>query len=72
MSPSLYGFVKSCEPVSPEEVASDFLSLENPNGDARAIVERLVGGDPRFGWEDEVLRTVDPASLALDEAPYVV
>ena len=72
MSPSLYGFVKSCEPVSPEEVASDFLSLENPNGDARAIVERLVGGDPRFGWEDEVLRTVDPASLALEEAPYVV
>ncbi|HEY0129612.1 MAG TPA: exonuclease domain-containing protein, partial [Rubrobacteraceae bacterium] len=58
--------------MSPEEVASDFLSLENPNGDARAIVERLVGGDPRFGWEDEVLRTVDPASLALEEAPYVV
>jgi DNA polymerase-3 subunit epsilon len=72
VSPSLYGFVKSCEPVSPEEVASDFLSLESPNGDARAIVERLVGGDPRFGWEDEVLRTVDPASLALEEAPYVV
>ena len=58
--------------MSPEEVATDFLSLESPNGDARAIVERLVGGDPRFGWEDEVLRTVDPASLALEEAPYVV
>jgi DNA polymerase-3 subunit epsilon len=72
VSPSLYGFVKSREPVSPEEVASDFLSLESPNGDARAIVERLVDGDPRFGWEDEVLRTVDPASLALEEAPYVI
>jgi DNA polymerase-3 subunit epsilon len=35
-------------------------------------VERLVDGDPRFGWEDEVLRTVDPASLALEEAPYVI
>ncbi len=72
MSPSLYGFVKSREPVSPEEVASDFLSLESPNGDARAIVEGLVDGDPRFGWEEEVLRTVDPASLALEEAPYVI
>ena len=72
MSPSLYGFVKSREPVSPEVVASDFLSLESPNGDARAIVERLVGGDPRFGWEDEALRTVDPASLALEEASYVI
>lgn len=72
MSPSLYGFVKSREPVSPEEVASDFLSLESPNGSARAVVEGLVGGDPRFGWEDEVLRTVDPASLALEEAPYVI
>jgi DNA polymerase-3 subunit epsilon len=72
VSPSLYGFVKGHEPVSPEEVASNFLSLDSPNGDARAIVERLVGGDPRFGWEDEVLRTVDPASLALEEAPYVV
>ena len=72
MSPSLYGFVKSREPVSPEEVATDFLSLESPNGDARAIVERLVDGDPRFGWEDKVLRTVDPTSLALEEAPYVI
>jgi DNA polymerase III subunit epsilon len=72
VSPSLYGFVKSREPVSPEVVASDFLSLESPNGDARAIVERLVGGDPRFGWEDEALRTVDPASLALEEASYVI
>jgi DNA polymerase III subunit epsilon len=72
VSPSLYGFVKSREPVSPEEVASDFLSLESPNGDARAIVGRLVDGDPRFGWEDEVLRTVDLASLALEEAPYVI
>jgi DNA polymerase-3 subunit epsilon len=72
VSPSLYRFVKGREPVSPEEVASEFLSLTSPNGAARASVEKLVNGDPRFAWEDEVLRTVDPASLALREAPYVV
>jgi len=72
VSPSLYGFVKDREPVSPEEVASEFLSLSRSNGDSRAIVEQLVSGDPRFAWEEEVLRTVDPASLALEEAPYVV
>ncbi|MDP9486056.1 MAG: exonuclease domain-containing protein, partial [Actinomycetota bacterium] len=72
MSSSLYGFVKDREPVSPEEVASEFLALARSNGDSRAIVEDLVGDDPRFAWEEEVLRTVDPASLALEEAPYVV
>jgi DNA polymerase-3 subunit epsilon len=72
VSPSLYGFVRDHEPVSPEEIATEFLSLSNPNGDARALVERLIAGDSRFVWEDEDLRTVPASSLALVEAPYVV
>ena len=72
MSLSLYGFVRAREPVSPEEVAAEFLSLPNPNGDARARVEKLVGKDPRFFWEGEALATADTVSLKLDEAPYVV
>jgi DNA polymerase-3 subunit epsilon len=72
VSPSLYGFVRDHEPVSPEEISAGFLSLSNPNGDARALVERLVAGDPRFVWEVEDLRTVHTGSLALEEAPYVV
>ena len=72
MSASLYGFVKDHEPVSPEEISTEFLSLTSPNGDARALVERLVEGDPRFVWEDEGLRTAHAGSLALEEAPYVV
>jgi DNA polymerase III subunit epsilon len=72
VSPSLYGFVRGREPVSPEEVAAEFLSLPNPNGDARARVEELVGGDPRFLWDGEALTIADPLSLAPEEAPYVV
>ena len=72
MSPSLFGFVRGREPASPEEIATQFLSLPESNGDARALVEELVGDDPRFLWEGETLRTVDPASLALEDAPYVV
>jgi DNA polymerase III subunit epsilon len=72
VSPSLYGFVRVHEPVSPEEISTEFLSLSNPNGDARALVERLVEGDPRFVWEDEDLRIAPAGSLALQEAPYVV
>ena len=72
MSTSLYGFVKDHEPVSPEEISTEFLSLTSPNGDARALVERLVRGDSRFIWEGEGLRTVHTSSLALGEAPYVV
>jgi DNA polymerase-3 subunit epsilon len=72
VSPSLYGFVRDHEPVSPEEISTEFLSLSNPNGDARALVERLIAGDSRFVWEDEDLRTVPASSLALVEAPYVV
>ncbi len=72
MSLSLYGFVRDREPVSPEEIAAEFLSLPNPNGDARARVEELVGKDPRFLWDGEALATADPASLALEEAPYAV
>ena len=72
MSPSLYGFVRDREPVSPEEIAAEFLSLSHPNGDARARVEGLVAGDSRFVWEDGDLRTADPSSLALEDAPYVV
>jgi DNA polymerase III subunit epsilon len=72
VSPSLYGFVRDHEPVSPEEISTEFLSLASPNGDARAIVERLVKGDSRFIWEGEDLRTAHAGSLALEEAPYVV
>ena len=46
--------------------------MPEANGDARALVEKLVGDDPRFAWEDEVLRTVDVAALALEDAPYVI
>jgi DNA polymerase-3 subunit epsilon len=72
VSPSLYGFVRGREPVSPEEIATRFLSLPESNGDARIHVERLVANDPRFLWDGERLRTVDLASLALEDAPYVV
>ena len=72
MSPSLYGFVSGREPVSPEEIAARFLSLPESNGDARTHVERLIENDPRFLWDGEALRTVDLASLALEDVPYVV
>jgi DNA polymerase-3 subunit epsilon len=72
VSPSLYGFVKGREPVTSEEVVREFLSLPRLNGDARARVEKLVADDPRFLWEGNALRTVDAASLALNDASYVV
>ena len=72
MSSSLYGFVKGREPVSPEEVVQEFLSLPHLNGGAHAHVEGLVADDPRFLWEEGALRTTDVASLPLDEAPHVV
>jgi len=72
VSPSLYRFVRGREPASPEEIAARLLSLPESNGDARIHVERLVENDPRFLWEGERLRTVDLASLALEDAPYVV
>jgi DNA polymerase III subunit epsilon len=72
VSPSIYGFVKEHEPVSPEEISTGFLSLASPNGDARALVERLIEGDSRFTWEGEDLRTAHAGSLALWEAPYVI
>ena len=73
MSPSLYGFVKGREPVTPQEIATEFLTLSNLNGDARSRVEGLIADDPRFLWDEGgALRTVDLASLPLDDAPYVV
>ena len=36
------------------------------------LLEKMVEGDPRFAWDEKGLATVDPTSLALDEAPYVV
>jgi hypothetical protein len=48
--------VKEREPVAPEEVCAGFLSIADANGDARALVEKLVGDDPRFAWEDGTLR----------------
>ena len=73
MSASLYGFVKSREPVGAEVLASEMLALPNLNGDARPHVEKLVEKDPRFAWDEAgLLRTADLLSLALDDAPYVV
>ncbi len=72
MSPSLYGFVRGREPASPEEIAARFLSLPESNGDARTHVEGLIENDPRFLWDGGRLRTVDLASLALEDVPYVV
>jgi DNA polymerase-3 subunit epsilon len=71
VSPSLYGFVKGRESVTPEEVVRELFSLHN--GDARARIEDLVADDPRFLWDEAgSLRTADVASLTLDEAPFVV
>jgi DNA polymerase III subunit epsilon len=72
VSPSLYGFVRGREPASPEDIAAEFLFLPETNGDARAYVERLIEGDPRFLWDGKGLRTIDLALLALEDAPYVV
>jgi DNA polymerase III subunit epsilon len=72
VSPSLFGFVKEREPVRPEEVAAEFLSLSSPNGDAGRRVAEIVREDPRFSWEGEYLRTMDALELALEEAQYVV
>jgi DNA polymerase-3 subunit epsilon len=72
VSLSLYGFVKSREPVSAEEVARDYLALAGANGDARKLVERVIPADSGLWWENGYLRTVDPASLPLNDTPYVV
>ena len=72
MSPSLYGFVESRGPVSPEAIAAEWLSMQNLNGDARKLVEGIIGEDLRFVWDKGLLRTADLASLPLEEAPYVV
>jgi DNA polymerase-3 subunit epsilon len=72
VSPSLYGFVKGREPVTPEEVAREFFSPPH-NGDARACVEGLVASDPRFLWDEAgSLRIADVVSSPLADAPYVV
>lgn len=71
VSPSLYGFVKGREPVTPEEVAREFLALPQ-DGNTRTIVGELIVGDPRFLLEEGSLRIVDAASLPLGDAPYVV
>lgn len=72
MPSSLYGFVRDREPVAPEVIAAEYLALPDLNGDARARIERLVEGDPRFLWDGGSLRTADLASLPLETAPYVV
>ena len=73
MSPSLYGFVKGREPVTPEEITQEFLSLPGLNGDAHPYVEELVADDPRFLWDAQgAVRTADLVSLAPYDAPYVV
>jgi DNA polymerase III subunit epsilon len=72
VSPSLYDFVKGREPLVVEEVVREFFSL-SANGDARAHVEGVIADDPRFFWDEAgSLRTVDPVSLPLDNAPYAV
>jgi DNA polymerase-3 subunit epsilon len=60
------------EPVSPEDISTKYLSLRNPNGEARGLVEHMIAGDSRFFWEDGALRTAHAGTLPLDEAPYVV
>ncbi|HLM78235.1 MAG TPA: exonuclease domain-containing protein, partial [Rubrobacteraceae bacterium] len=73
MSPSLYGFVKGREPVTPEEITQEFLSLPGLNGDAHPYVEELVADDPRFLCDAQgAVRTADLVSLAPYDAPYVV
>ncbi|TCJ16035.1 DEDD exonuclease domain-containing protein [Rubrobacter taiwanensis] len=73
MSGSLYGFVAARGPVSPEEIAAEFLKLRGGDGEARSHVERLVAGDPRFRRDAQGrLLTLDLRSAALREAPYVV
>lgn len=73
MSPSLYGFVKGREPVSPGDLIAELLRIPNSNGDARSLVDRLVVADPRFVWDEQgCLRTVDQATLSPGDAPYVV
>ena len=70
--PSLYGFVREHAPVEPEKVATEFLAL--PAGaEHRAKVEELAAADPRLRWDARgLLCVVDPASLELEEAPFVV
>lgn len=74
--PSLFGFVKEREPVRPEVVAAEFLSLRSSNGeaerDARRRIAEIVREDPRFLWEGEYLRTMDVSEMPLSEAPFVV
>ena len=73
MSPSLYRFVRDHEPVNAEKISAELLSLPNLNGDARPHIEKLIAKDPRFLWDESgELRTADVATLALEDAPYVV
>jgi DNA polymerase-3 subunit epsilon len=73
VSPSLYGFVRENEPVSPEEITTGLLAFPGLNGNARLQVEKLIGADPRFRWTpDGELCLTDPASLHPEDAPYVV
>ena len=72
MSRSLFGFVSEREPVRPEVVAAEFLSLRSSNGDARTLIEKVIGEDPRFLWEGEYLRTMDASELPLADASFVV
>lgn len=59
--------------MSPEEVAGKLSSLMRLNGEARPYIEEIVAEDPRFFWDKGgALRTADPISLPLGEAPYVV
>lgn len=58
--------------MSPEEVAAGYFGMWDCNGDARPLVERVVGVDSRFCWEEGLLRVADPALLGLREATYVV
>ena len=73
MPPSLYGFVRDRGPVSAEEIATELLSLPNPNGNARSHVEKLISKDSRFLWDESGnLRVADVESLPLEDATYVV
>jgi DNA polymerase-3 subunit epsilon len=70
--PSVFGFVREHEPVEPERLAAELLALP-PGAEHRAKVEELVASDPRLTWDPHgMLRVEDPASLSLEEAPFVV
>jgi DNA polymerase-3 subunit epsilon len=62
-------------PLSPEEAARRLYALTRaPAGLARSVLEELVAGDARLGWNGGSVTLVDPpgSELPLEAARYVV